>query len=258
MGVMAGHQGSLFRDDYVWRFLDFDGLRGDNDVMSVSDGKTCLCTLPYCLPSLNEVLFISHKQTLSLVMGSCVSTVFIGRRGDRYILGANHIVIASPRKKSVVATRSAREQVEDIRRVLQEEFAVADRDMLCLHLIGGGSRDAKTALTVPLRNIAETGHILEGMNHPPLFRDVGSYHYSTYSLYENRLSLFIENKMSQLHKSFIMDLDRLFEISWKGVSVFPASALEAQDRGFEYLAEQGIIVFITGEKGFLTDAGREF
>lgn len=199
------------------------------------------------MPGLNQVRFITAGQTLSLVLGSCISTVFIGK-GDRYIMAANHIVIAREKKESIVAKRSARQQIDDILRVYDEEFGVTKESLVCLHLVGAGKKLAGNSFTIDAENIEVTGSLLAERGIPVLFDDTRSHYFATFSLGEESLSVFIEDKIANVHLSYIIDIDRLFHSDWRAIGVMPASALKPGSQAFEDMVQQGVIVFITGEK----------
>ena len=201
----------------------------------------------YCLPSLNEVRFISSRQTLSLALGSCISTIFIGKK-ENYILGANHIVIAKPGTRSVVAKKSAQDQIDEILYVFKNAYNIETDDLICFHLLGAGHTNKVKDFTVHLTNIKETKNILNNMNKQIVCDSTGHHYFASYSIYKNGLSVFIENKESGIHKSCALDLDALFTLDLASIDFFPASPLEPEDPGFEYLVEQNVIVSITGER----------
>jgi len=62
------------------------------------------------------------------------------------------------------------------------------------------------------------------------------------------MSVFIDDKLGNIHMSYIIDLDKLFSLDLRQLSGLPASALKPRNRGFEELVDSGAIVFITGEK----------
>ncbi len=202
----------------------------------------------YSVPGLNQIMFISHKQTISLVLGSCVSTVFIGKKGDICLLAANHIVIADTKGDSIVATKNAQTQVDLIIEIYKENFGISREDLICLHLVGGGFKGEDNSFSVHRRNIDITKGILEKMEIPLLFQDTGSYFVSNYSVYNGNISIFVENKFKDVHFSFVMNFEELLS-SMKGKSNFiPGSAINPQDAGFEKLADGKIITLITGDR----------
>jgi hypothetical protein len=201
----------------------------------------------YCIPSLNEIRFIGHRQTMSLVLGSCVSTVFVGGAGP-FIIAANHIVIANPRGRSIVALKSAREQVDEIMGVYENAFGIGRDEICCLHLIGAGSKPMKEPFTVPEENIREATRIIAERNFGLMFRDTGSFFLATYSLYRSNLAVFIENTFTREHISFTIDLLQMKKNMSRGAGLLPASSLSPRDPGFEFLAADGVITFITGDR----------
>ena len=207
----------------------------------------------YCIPKLNEIRFVGHRQTLSLVLGSCISTVFVGGSGP-FVIAANHIVIANPREGSIIATKSAQEQIDEILDVYDRAFGICRDDICCLHLIGAGSKSGKTEFRVPEENIREVKKILGDNSFRVMFNDTGSYFFATYSLYETNLAVFIENKMKKEHISFTIDLKRMIRKEVCDSALLPASSLVRSDPGFEYLVSEGVISFITGSR----DRSREF
>lgn len=201
----------------------------------------------YVMPGLNQVCFITGGQTLSLVLGSCISTVFIGRN-DRFVMAANHIVIARQKKESIVAKRSAQEQIDDILRLYDEEFRVPNDRLVCLHLVGAGKKLAGDSFTIDAENVEVTSALLAEREIPVLFNDTRSHYFATFSLGSGSLSVFIEDKITNVHISYIIDLERLFGADWKKIGALPASALKPDNLAFEEMVEEGVIVFITGEK----------
>lgn len=201
----------------------------------------------YVLPGPDQSRFISNGQTLSLVMGSCISTVFVAR-GDRYILAANHIMIARERETGIIAKKSARKQIDEILTAFRDDFHIADDAFRCLHLVGAGKKGTDSFFRIHSENIAETISVLEEKHIPVLFNDTWSHYFATYSINGDRMSVFIEDKLADVHLSYILDLDRLFSLELNNGLALPASALKAQDPGFEELVTRGAIVFITGEK----------
>ena len=201
----------------------------------------------YTLPGPDQVRFVSSGQTLSLVMGSCISTVFVAR-SDRYILAANHIMIARERESGVIAKKSARRQIDDILMAFRDDFHIPDDGFRCLHLVGAGKKGADSFFHIHSENIEETLSVLDEKGIPVLFNDTWSHYFATYSIDTARMSVFIEDKLAGVHLSYIIDLDRLFSLDLDNGLPLPASALKARDPGFEELVSRGAIVFITGEK----------
>jgi chemotaxis receptor (MCP) glutamine deamidase CheD len=201
----------------------------------------------YVLPGPDQVRFISGGQTLSLVMGSCISTVFVARK-DRYILAANHIMIARERDTALIAKKSARRQIDDILDAFRDDFGIDNDAFRCLHLVGAGKKSADSTFHVHSENISETLAVLEEKSIPLLFNDTWSHYFATYSMDAGRMSVFIEDKLADAHLSYILDLERLFNLDLTEKLPLPASALKANDPGFEELVNRGVIVFITGEK----------
>ncbi len=201
----------------------------------------------YCIPGLNEVRCVTDNQTMSLSLGSCISTVFIGR-SDRYYLAANHIVIAKPQRGSILATKSALEQINEIDTLFRNDLHIDKNSIICLYLIGAGSRNEKKEFTVPIHNIIESMKILNDLNYPLLFHDTGSYFFATFSLKDRLLSIFIENKFRKTHISFMLDLDKFFPVIERGMYIQSISALEPRNEGFEHLVREEAIVCITGDK----------
>jgi hypothetical protein len=195
----------------------------------------------------NEIVFITTHQTLSVVLGSCISTVFIGK-GDRYVLAANHIVIAIPNEMSVIAKKSARQQIDEMIGVYKSKYDIRLEDLRCLHLIGAGKKSSSESFTVHERNIADSSAILGTLGVRVLFNDTGSHMNATYSIYNNFLGVFIENMFNSSHISFTIDLDKLYSIDLPVPELFPASPLMYNNPGFEFLVEKNIIDDITGDK----------
>lgn len=201
----------------------------------------------YVMPAPDQIRFVTRNQTLSLVMGSCISTVFIGRKNG-YLLSANHIMIARERDPGVIAKRNARQQIDDILSIYRDELGIPDDDIRCLHMVGGGKKISNEAFNVHQENIIETGAVLSEKHIIPLFEDTGSYYFATYSLGEGNVSVFIEDKLANAHLSYIIDLEKLFSLDLRTVKDLPASALKPCNAGFEKFVKLGAIVFITGEK----------
>jgi hypothetical protein len=201
----------------------------------------------YLLPGPDQIRFAEAGQTLSLVLGSCISTVFIGRSSD-YIVSANHIMIAREHSFGVIAKKSARQQIDEILSTYHDEFRIPDEDIRCLHLVGAGKKVNDTTFHIHDENIEETRMVLSEKNFIPLFDDTRSYYFATYSLSGSDISVFIEDKLGNTHMSYIIDLDRLFSLDVRHLSSMPASALKPRNKGFEELVDCGAIVFITGEK----------
>jgi len=202
----------------------------------------------YCFPGPNDVRFISNRQTLSLVLGSCISTVFIGKN-DKYILAANHVLMAKSENDSVLPIKGAEEQIDEILEIFEKAYAIYPGDCLCLHLVGGGKKVAGEEFRVHKENVSESTKILAEKKFDILFKDTNSYFYSTYSINNKNLSVFIEDKIREIHLSFVIDLDQLFRLNHSSSDFLPASALIAGDRGFEEFVNSGVVVFITGNQG---------
>ncbi|OHD66159.1 MAG: hypothetical protein A2176_07915 [Spirochaetes bacterium RBG_13_51_14] len=201
----------------------------------------------YVMPGPDEVKCIAPGQTLILVLGSCISTVFIGRsRG--YFLAANHIIIAKELQRGVIAKRSARHQIDEILAIFRDELDIAGKDLRCLHLVGAGRKVSGESFRVHRDNIEETRAVLSSGDIDIMFEDIMSYYTASYSLSGEQLSVFIEDKLADIHLSYIIDLERLFAFDPKQSENMPASALKPHNHGFEELVDKGVIVFITGEK----------
>ncbi len=200
----------------------------------------------YYSPGLNEIKFIAERQTISLVLGSCISTVLVGK-GSAYILAANHIVIADPHKGSRIATKSARQQIEEMITVFEKNFEIPCDRIVCFHVVGGGNKKDKNLFKINERNIDISMKILQEKGILNIFNDTGSYFVSKYSIQKNNLSVFIENKFTNEHISFIVDLDRIFEVDKKTSPFLPISSIEKSDN-FETLVDKKIITFITGKR----------
>lgn len=201
----------------------------------------------YLLPGPDQIRFAKAGQTLSLVLGSCISTVFIGRNSG-YIVSANHIMIARERSFGVIAKKSARRQIDEILNTYHGELGIPDGEIRCLHLVGAGKKVNDPTFRVNDDNIEETRAVLSEKNIIPIFDDTRSYYFTTYSLSGCDMSVFIEDKLGNIHISYIIDLDKLFSLELRQLSGLPASALKPRNRGFEELVDSGAIVFITGEK----------
>jgi len=202
---------------------------------------------PYVMPAPNQVRFITGGQTINLVMGSCISTVFIGRN-SRYVAAANHIMIARRRSDGVIATRDARDQIDEMLEMYREKFNIGAGDLRCLHLVGGGRKTNDESFMIHLENISETRAILEEKGMDVMFDDTRSHYFASYSLADGMVSVFIEDQLAGVHLSYIIDLDRLFTLDPKLVTGLPASALKPENAGFEGLIERGVITFITGQR----------
>ncbi len=203
----------------------------------------------YCIPGLNEIKFISEKQTLSLVLGSCTSTVLIGK-GEKFILGANHIVLANPAEGSRVASKGAFQQIEEMIQTFNNVFNISTEDILCFHLTGGGRKKEDGTdddFDIHIKNINAAVDILAEKEIPVVFNDTGSYFVSKYSIKDNFLSVFVENKFNNEHISFIVDMLELFKIDQAIVSRLPISSIERSSE-FEYLIDEEVITFITGKR----------
>ncbi len=201
----------------------------------------------YCFVGPNEIKFISDKQTMSLVLGSCISTVFIGKSSE-YILAANHIVVAQPHSSVSSAARGAKELIDEIVDIYKGVYHIDKKDLYCFHLIGAGKKTQKSSFHVPEKNISETVKVLSSLGTPIIYKDTGSYFFGTYSLHNNDLSLFVENKFSHIHLSFTVDLNRLFDLGKDNNMDLSVSALESRNPDFEYLVDNDVVVFITGKK----------
>ncbi|MBN2160724.1 MAG: hypothetical protein JW807_15145 [Spirochaetes bacterium] len=201
----------------------------------------------YVMPAPDQVRFIRNGQTLSLILGSCISTVFIGRNSE-YVVSANHIMIAREHPHGIIAKKSALQQIDEILDHYREDFAVDRKDIRCLHLVGGGKKVSGESFRVHSENIEETKSVLSSKGIELLFDDTRSHYFATYSLDRTNMSVFIEDKLAGVHLSYILDLDRLFDFDVSRSGAMPASALKADNPGFEELVDAGVIVFITGEK----------
>ncbi len=201
----------------------------------------------YIIPGINEVKCISHKQTLSLVLGSCVSTVFIAK-SDKYYLAANHIVIATPKGKSIVTKKSASQQVDEILDLFINELKIEKKNIKCLHLVGAGSHNPNLQFNVHHQNVTDSLEILQERKYVPLFQDTGSYFVSNFSIYKNNLSVFIENRDIEKHISYTINIDEIINVFEHQRDKFPTSGLESFSTGFEHLIDQNAITFITGAK----------
>lgn len=201
----------------------------------------------YVMPGPNQVRFITSGQTINLVMGSCISTVFIGKNG-RYVAAANHIMIARRNEGGIIATRNARQQIDEIIDMYRTRFDIGGRDLRCLHLVGGGRKTADETFTIHLENISETRTILAEKSIDVMFDDTRSHYYASYSLGEGMLSVFIEDQLVGGHLSYIIDLDRLFDLDPRQTAGLPASALKPGNAGFETCVDRGVITFITGQR----------
>lgn len=201
----------------------------------------------YVMPGPEQIRFITPGQTLSLVLGSCISTVFIGKN-DEYVVSANHIMIARERKPGILVKRNARQQIDDILDTYHDEFRIREKDTRCLHLVGAGKKFNNESFNVDQENIAETRAVLSEKHFDPFFEDTGSYYFATYSLSDSNMSVFIEDKLGGSHLSYIIELEKLFSLDPHVLSNLPASALKPCNQGFEKFVDLGVIVFITGEK----------
>jgi chemotaxis receptor (MCP) glutamine deamidase CheD len=201
----------------------------------------------YFIVGPNEVIFITTRQTLSVVLGSCISTVFIGK-GDQYVLAANHIVIAIPNEMSVIAKKSARTQINEMIHIYKSEYNISLENLRCLHLVGAGKKLSNESFLVHEKNITDTSAILSSLGIMVLFNDTGSHMNATYSIYNNYLGVFVENMLNASHISFTIDLDGLYSVDLTGSELFPASPLLFNNPGFEFLVGKKVIDDITGDK----------
>lgn len=199
------------------------------------------------MPNLNEVKFIGDKQTISLVLGSCISTVFIGK-GDKTILAANHIVIASHDHNYSSRLKNAREQIGEILEVFSEVYKIPLSKIFCFHVIGAGKKVNDVTFMVPEENILETYKTLFENKIETLFNDTGSHIYATFSISGSMVSVFIENKFQKKHISYLIDIDKMFSIGDQLFEFFPVSAIEPNNRGFESLVKKSVITFVTGNR----------
>jgi chemotaxis receptor (MCP) glutamine deamidase CheD len=202
----------------------------------------------YAMPGPNQISFIGTGQTLYLVLGSCISSVLIGRKDDRFVMAANHIMIAREHRSTIIDMKSARSLVDDMLHTFQNEYGIDAGGIICLHLVGAGSRISDDSFRVHRDNILETKQVLGDAGIPILFEDTGSHFFATYSLRDRMVSVFVENRFIGSHLSYILDMERLFELGSGSSTHLPASGLLPGNRGFEDLVENGVIVFITGEK----------
>ena len=201
----------------------------------------------YYSPGINKSQFISENQSLCLVLGSCISTVFIGKK-DNYVLAANHIVIADPGPDSIIGKRSAKELVDEILHKFREEYSIDPEDIFCFHLIGAGRQVSGDSFLIHENNIKESENILRSKGFKVLFNDTNSHFSAIYSLREDNLSVFIKNLSQKIHVSFIMDLNKLFEMNTDVMPFIPASAMTPNNEGFEKFIENHAIISITGSK----------
>lgn len=202
----------------------------------------------YAMPGPNQVSFIGNGQTLYLVLGSCISSILVGRKEGNYVMGANHIMIAKEHQSSVIDMKSARSQVDAMLHVFEAEHGIDAGEIICLHLVGAGSRVSSESFHVHRDNVIETKCVLADARIPVFFEDTGSHFFATYSLRDRMVSVFVENRFIGSHLSYILDMDRLFDLGPGSSPHLPASGLLPGNRGFEDLVEKGVIVFITGEK----------
>ncbi|TFH41171.1 MAG: hypothetical protein E4G96_06035 [Chrysiogenales bacterium] len=205
-------------------------------------------THSYVMPGPNQVRFISNGQTLYLVLGSCISSVLIGKNEDRYFATANHIMIAKEHKSAIIAMKSAKNQIEEMLVFFDKKYRVVRDRIRCLHLVGAGSKVSDTSFHVHHDNIMETRSVLEREGIDILFEDTGSYYFATYSIRDKHISVFVENRLSNTHLSYIIDMEQLFSLDVGSCLALPASGLKPGNRGFEELVERGIVIFITGER----------
>lgn len=199
----------------------------------------------YCRVEQDEIRFIGDRQTLSVVLGSCISTVFIGKNSG-YYLAANHIVIAKPQNNDYYKKKSAEEHITEILRAYNDVYNINVNDIFCLHLIGAGSMIKNSIVHINTDNIAESRKVLTEKKLNILFNDTGSYCTAIFSLNTNFLSVFIEDKLKGSSVSYIIDLDTLFKQPVREFPYIPASALIARNKGFEYFVRDKIILSITG------------
>jgi chemotaxis receptor (MCP) glutamine deamidase CheD len=199
------------------------------------------------MPPPNEVRFIGHGQTLSVVLGSCISTILIGQNKG-YILAANHIVMARPSAESIIAVNGAGGILDEMIATYQKDHGIHQENVRCLHLLGAGKKLADESFTVDRDNINETERVLSDRKIETVFSDTGSYSLGTYSIQEDLLSLFVENKQSGVHVSISLILSALFKLERSEYSILPASCLEPDNPGFEFLVKKNIITFITGTR----------
>jgi chemotaxis receptor (MCP) glutamine deamidase CheD len=201
----------------------------------------------YCMPNLNEVRFIGNNQTISLVLGSCISTVFIGR-GDKTVIAANHIVIANNDSSYSNNIKSANTQIGEILEVFREVYHIPMSNIFCFHVLGAGKKVNDDTFMIPEENILETYKILSEKKVQVLCNDTGSHIYATFSLSNSIISVFIENKFQKKHISYSIDINKMYKAGKELFKFFPVSAIEPNNQGFEILINKSIITFITGNR----------
>jgi chemotaxis receptor (MCP) glutamine deamidase CheD len=201
----------------------------------------------YCMPNLNEVKIIGNQQSISLVLGSCISTVFIGR-GEQTVLAANHIVIANQSLYHSNGLKDASQQISEILEVFKEVYKIPHDKIFCFHVLGAGKKVNDVTFMIPEENIQETYRILLDKKVPVLFNDTGSHIYANFSINDSFLSVFIENKFQKKHISYLIDIEKMCAIKNELFDLFPVSAIEPNNKGFEALVKKSVITFITGNK----------
>ena len=204
-------------------------------------------TKKYCFPVANEVGIITNNQSLSVVLGSCISTVFLGR-GSEYVLAANHILIADPKPGSIAAKKSALELIDEILLKFHNNYNIDDDNILCLYLLGAGKKISKETFLVHESNIKGCESILKTKGYSLYFNDTKSHISAFFSIYQNNLSVFIENIEEKVHISFILNMDLLFDFDPAHCGCLPAVALMPMNEGFEYFINKKIITAITGSR----------
>lgn len=201
----------------------------------------------YVMPGPNQIRFISSGQTLSVVLGSCISTVFVGKAAG-YIAAANHIVIARKRDHEIIKYKSAQQQIDDILNAFLEVYKIPIEDIICLHLVGAGTKISDGSFNIHAENIKIAKDLLSEREMDIYFDDTGSYFFANYSLSGKNISIFIEDQLSDTHISYSIDLDMLFSLRSGGDLIIPASGLKQPNEGFEDFINRKIIILITGER----------
>ena len=200
----------------------------------------------YCTAQPNQICFISDRQTMHLTMGSCISTVFIGKNG-RYVLAANHIIIAKAREGSPAAKKGAQEQILEIIHRFESDFGITKENIRCVHIIGGGTRHSDTSFKIHEENARETDLVLSSLGFRSILIDTNSFISAIFSVSRNNLSVFIEDTISKHHITYTLNIDLLFSHCSQNQLV-PASALAPNNIEFEKLVANGAIYGISGSR----------
>ncbi len=165
---------------------------------------------------------------ISLVLGSCISTVLVGK-GASYVLAANHIVIAKPPTESSVATIGAQQQIDIMMAVFEKHYKISRKNIRCLHLIGGGKKLEGSVYKINEDNIKYTREIIREMKIQAII--------TTPQLYRSKYSMAsttLRNLWKHFHQRSSHFSDRPLQALQTGFHNPPAPA------GFFAASQQGV------------------